>query len=639
MPIFQAGSLNTTALIVPDLYVQIIAPNLILLNGVPTNVLGMVGTASWGPVNRPAVFGTAAQYAATFGPVMNRKYDMGTAVALAVLQGAQQFRGVRVTDGTDAAASNQIKATDSTLQITVGGTAHTGDTATLNVTPNLGVLQALVYTLIGADTLNTAAIALAALVNANPACQAAGITADVPTAGVFKLHFNGTAPTVTGVITGGGATVTLTAAAAGSTTNVVQATANSIYTGSYGNNGILTITNGSAVGSWKAIVTMPGAIPETFDNLGAGLSGNYVWQAIASAVNNGVSGIRGPSQMLRMTAGIGSATPIAGAYQLAGGTDGATGVNTAAMVGVDTIPRTGMYALRNQGVSVAMLADVYDSASWSTQVAFGLFEGVYMILVGPPSDTIANATGPSGTKATAGIDSYAAKLLFGDWVYWFDPVNNLQRLVSPQGVMAGLLANLSPQNSSLNKQVYGIIGTEKSLTGQAYTAADLQALAGAGWDVIANPIPAGNQYGGRLGRNSSSSAAVHGDNYTRMTNYIASTLDRGMGQFVGKLQSRRPADKTRSNAKATLDAFMQALLDQGMIDDYLNVCDKSNNSDQRIGLGYLQADCQVVYLGVVEYFIVNLRGGQSVQIQRVGTQPATAGFFANVNPSLASATF
>ena len=50
MPIFQQGSLNTTALVVPDLYVQIVPPQNLLLNGVPTNIIGVVGTAPpWAP--------------------------------------------------------------------------------------------------------------------------------------------------------------------------------------------------------------------------------------------------------------------------------------------------------------------------------------------------------------------------------------------------------------------------------------------------------------------------------------------------------------------------------------------------------------------------------------------------------------
>lgn len=637
MPIFQQGSLNTTALIVPDLYVQIVPPNQLLINGVPTNILGIVGTATWGPVNTPTIAGSPAEYAQFFGPVMPRKYDIGTALALATLQGAQFFSLVRVTDGTDTAAQKAITATDAIRPYTVGGTPHVGDVLTLAITPNGGTLTNISYTMLVTDTLITAATALAALVNANSYLASQGINSDSTGTATNNLHYNGTAPTVAGSVTGGGATTTLTVAVA-TTLSTTQITLKSIYTGSNGNNELVNISNGSAVGTWRVVVTMPGFVPETFDNIGAGKSGNALWAAVVQAINQGQSGIRGPSEYLRATLGAGASAPVVAQHALTGGTDGADNITTANMLGQDSIPRTGMYAMRNQGISIGMLADVSDSTSWSTQVSFALFEGIYMQIVGPSSDSISNACGPTGTKAVAGIDSYAVKMIFGDWLYWFDTVNNQQRLVSPQGVFGGMLSNLSPQNSTLNKQVYGIIGTQKSLTGLTYTSADLQTLATAGWDVIANPIPAGNMFGGRLGRNASSNAVIHGDNYTRMTNYIAATLNRGMGIYVGQLQSRRPNDKTRAAAKATLDAFLQALLDQGMIDDFQVVCDNSNNPVNRIALGYMQADVQVVYLAVVEFFIVNLQGGQSVTINRVNTQPVGAGTFsATPNVNLSSA--
>ena len=105
MPIVQAGTINTTALVVPDLYVQVVPPQNLVLNGVPTNVVGVVGSASWGPVNQPVVVGSMADYARGFGPIQARRFDMGTQVATAVQQGAQAFRCVRVTDGTDVAAN------------------------------------------------------------------------------------------------------------------------------------------------------------------------------------------------------------------------------------------------------------------------------------------------------------------------------------------------------------------------------------------------------------------------------------------------------------------------------------------------------------------------------------------------------
>ena len=104
MPIVTQGSLNTTALVVPDLYVEIVPPQTLVLNGVPTDIIGVVGTATWGPVDQPAIIGTMADYVSAFGSLQPRKYDMGTQVATAIQQGAQNFRCVRVTDGTDTAA-------------------------------------------------------------------------------------------------------------------------------------------------------------------------------------------------------------------------------------------------------------------------------------------------------------------------------------------------------------------------------------------------------------------------------------------------------------------------------------------------------------------------------------------------------
>ncbi|MFS2114313.1 phage tail sheath C-terminal domain-containing protein [Herbaspirillum frisingense] len=507
MPVSQAGSINTTALIVPDIYVQILPPQNTLINGLPTNILGIVGTAQWGPVNAPTTIGDMTGYAQTFGAVQNRKYDMGTQVAAAVLQGANNFKCVRVTDGTDVAASIAVQ------------------------------------------------------------------------------------------------------------TNCITFT--SKYTGTLGNTIQVTLSAGSAANSWRAVVSMPNRQPETFDNITG--TGAALWANIAAAINQGQSGLRGPSQIIVATAGSGTTAPTAATLSLTGGTDGATTITSSVLLGQDTIPRKGMYALRSTYTSIAMLADCDDSTSWTTQVAFGLSEGIYMIGVGVAGDTIANAV---TTKATAGIDSYAMKLLFGDWVYWQDTVNNVTRMISPQGFVAGCLANLSPEQSSLNKQLYGIVGTQKSMQNLQYSSAELQTLAQAGIDVVTNPIPAGSMFGVRIGHNTSSNPVTNGDNYTRMTNYLAYTLNGAMGKFVGRVQSTQKNDPLRRQVDATVSTFMQNLIDQNMIDSFDNTCDLTNNSISRIGLGYLQDDLNVRYLSIAEKLIVNMQGGQSV-VTRASTAAAS----------------
>lgn len=506
MPVVQAGSINTTALIVPDLYVQIQPPGTTLLNGVPTNILGIVGTAAWGPVNAPTIVGSMSDYAQAFGALQNRKYDMGTQVAAAVLQGANNLRCVRVTDGTDAAAS---------------------------------------------------AIVL---------------------------------------------------------TNCI--TFASKYTGSLGNAATVSIAPGSAANSFKASVGMPGFVSEVFDNITG--SGAALWANMAAAINSGVSGLRGPSQLIVASAGVGVTAPSTASYPLAGGLDGAA-VAATNLVGVDTTPRAGMYALRNTGASVGMLADCDTVSTFTTQVAFGLSEGIYMIGVTPAGDTISAAV---AAKATAGIDSYAFKYLFGDWIYFADSVNGVTRLISPQGFVAGRLANLSPEQSSLNKPLYGVVATQASSGNKVYSGAELQALAGAGIDVVTNPVPGGKYFGVRIGHNASSNAVTNGDNYTRLTNYIAYTLNAGMGIYIGQLQS----SVKRAQAKTTIDSFLAGMEGQGMIGAvnggpaFKTVLDATNNPSPRVALGYMQADVQVVYLSVIEKFLINVEGSQATVI-RTSTNP------------------
>ena len=510
MPITPLGALNTTALVVPDLYVQIIPPQAPYLNGVPTNVLGIVGTATWGPTNSPISIGSVAQAAALFGPQQSRANDLVTAVAIAAQQGANSFRLVRVTDGSDLAAT--------------------------------GVIQANCLTL------------------------------------------------------------------------------TSKYTGSFGNAISASLSAGTQSGSWKLVIAAPGLVAESFDNLGVGLSGAALWTAIANSVNAGASALRGPSGVIVATAGGGAAAAIPTTITLSGGTDGIASITTSVLLGQDITPRRGLYALRNAGCVAAMVADLSDPTSYATQAAFGLSEGVYMVMTGPPGDNIANAV---ATLASAGVDSYAAKLMFGDWVYWLDTVNNGVRLCSPQAFVAGQRAALSPHLSGLNQPLQGIVGTQKSYAGQQYASADFQTLAQGRIDLITNPVPGGAYFALRLGHSTSSNPMTNGDNYATLTNYIAATLNAGMGRFVGGLQSAT----LRQQAVATLSAYLQTLQTQGMIGDptggpaFSVEIDAANNPPARVALGYMQADVQVKYLATVEKFLINVQAGASVQIVKPAALP------------------
>jgi len=529
MPIVQAGALNTTALVVPDLYVQIVPPQNLVINGVPTNVIGVVGTASWGPKNQACEIGTMAEYSLQFGSVMPRTYDMGTAVAIAVQQGAQAFECVRVTDGTDVQA------------------------------------QAL---------------------------------------------FNGTAASNCSFI------------------------ATSLYSGSAANGDVLTLSQGAG-GTYNLTISRPGVTAQLYTGLTG--TGAAFWTNLIAAVNTGVGQLAGPSQLVTLSAGAGASASVSpssltlpmsitlgfGTGSTAG-SDGVGSITSSVMVGQDTIPRTGMYCLRGQGCSIGMLADVSDSTTWAaTQDPFGLSEGIYMMLVAPPGSVIQN--GSNGTvdlKNAAGLNDYACKLLHGDWIWWQDQVNNVLRLVSPQAFAAGRLANLSPEQSGLNKPIYGIVASQKSSSvpgssqANVYAMADLQLLIENGIDVICNPQPGGYYWGLRAGHNSSTNASINGDNYTRLTNYISASLAAGMGTYVGQVIN----STLFQNIRATLLAFLQNMLSQGLLGSldgstpFSVICDTTNNPLSRTSIGYVQADVQVQYQGINEKFIVNLQGGTTVQV-------------------------
>lgn len=493
MPQFIQGGQNPAALGLPDLFINIQNPPAPALPGAPANIIGVVGIATWGPVNSPAPFSDFAGGSALFGDMQNRKYDLLTQVALATMQGANNFLGVRVTDGTDVAASATVQ------------------------------------------------------------------------------------------------------------TNCLTLTGR--YTGSRGNKLQATIATGSAPNSSKITISMPGLPAESFDNITG--TGNAFWVNAAAAINNGQSAFRPKSSLVTASAGAGTTTPANGTTNFSGGTDGSTTISSSVLIGADTTPRTGMYALRGTGLSFLVLAEADDSTQWATQLAFAKQELCEAIAVGVSGDTIANFT---TTVNTAGIDDPWIKICFGDWVQFSDTVNNVLRVVSPQGVFAGRKAAVGPANSILNQRIYGIAGTQKSLANQVYSTAELQVLAGLRADVIVNPSVGGPYYSPRFGRNASSDPGRHQDSYTTYTNYLAKSMAQGLGQFVGRLMT---PDEMRE-ARSAIGGFLENERLAGRLSGYSVQIDDKNNPASTKQLGIQKATVLVQYWGVVEYFLVDFTGGQTV---------------------------
>ncbi len=509
--LYQAGQLNVTALTAPGEYVQVVPPQTRYINGVATNILGLVGVASWGPVGSTSLIGSPQDQANILGLPAVRTYDLSTAVSVALQLGENNIRAVRVSDGTDTAATG-------TLLDTAG-------------TPLIGA--------------------------------------------------------------------TLTA----------------YYTGTVGNTITAAITAGSAASTFKLTVSRPGYLSEVFDNIGG--TAAAFWTNLVAAINNGQSGTRGPSQLVTAVTGPSVTAPnITNTTTLSSGTDGTTSVTATMLVGTDGVTRKGVYALRGTGVQVAALVDHTDSTAWGALATFGQQEGIF-IGVQAPAGTSEATTATSLT--TAGADTPWLKVLIGDWVYWQDNTNGAQRLLGPATFWAPLRASLAPNQSTLNKPVLNLIGTQRSAQSRVYSNAELGQASSDRLDYIANPSAGGNYFGFQTDRNASSDPTRNSESYTTMTNYLALTMASAFGYVIGQPQT----SQLRAQVQNTIQAFLSNLWQNGYIGDPNNPSappfsvqiDAKNNPSSQVALGYMQAYIKVKYLAVVRYFVVSLEGGASVSVQ------------------------
>jgi hypothetical protein len=479
----------------PSTSVTVLAPPVVIA-GVNTNSAGVVGTATKGPVGVATAI-TGNQFQSVFGAPVARKYDGGTIVAEAALNGASTIVFVRVSDGTDTVANASINN------------------------------AALVSTSTGSG-------------------------------------WNGT---------------TVQYIAAGKANAITVA------------------------------ITAPGSAIELFQNLPASNAAVF-WAAHDLAINAGGGVLRGPSLAVRSNSANATVLPtLPSTATLSGGTDGANLSNASALIGQDTgASAKGMYALRGSGVSAAVLADCDDATTFTTQAAFGISEFIHMGCVLPAGSTVAGAV---AARQSAGVDSFEATVLHGNWLTYNDTTYGLRK-VSPQGFWLGTRTSLNPNESALNKPMNGIAGSERQTSGGPFTVAETDALFGAGINVIDNPIPVGAAWGLKGDYNSSSNPATNSDAYTSMTNFLAQTFRKAGGPWVGEANNAQ----NRSGVAASFSHFLNGLVSNEIIDagSYSVVCDLTNNTQDGIVLGYLNVNVNVRYQGIIRFFNVALQGGAGVVI-------------------------
>ncbi|HMJ99788.1 MAG TPA: hypothetical protein VK552_10770, partial [Reyranella sp.] len=229
------------------------------------------------------------------------------------------------------------------------------------------------------------------------------------------------------------------------------------------------------------------------------------------------------------------------------------------------------------------------------------------------------------TAANAAAVADPSILYAKDWIYFFDTINNVQRLVPSSPVIGGMWATRGPQESPGNKPVNLVIGTERNnpQTGNLpYSVSDIGLMESAGILTITKPIPRGNIFGVRHGQSSSLFGVTKPAEYWRMTMYIARSAAGFIGQYVDEEQSQQPGDPIRAAFKLQSNQFLKLLKGAGQIDNFLVTCAFSTSPSAQPGLGmntpqsvaqhYLFALWQITYLSSIRFFVLSLQGGTTV---------------------------
>lgn len=670
MPILPQGQSNLAALTVPGPYVEIVKPQP-FLNGAPTNQMAIVGVASWGPLDTPIPFSGVDACARLFGEPIDRKYDLATHVwASAQVGRAISYFGVRVSDGTDTAASANIQSGCMTLTAKYSGSNGNGIRYNaLQGTAfgsylfvidfpgrppehfnNIGMGVGAVVVVPGTGWTSVPATSVTA---APAGGKGAVVKAALVVSGTPSISAGGTGYAVNDLIyLTNGVILRVSTVSSGAITGLVVINAGQLTGGAVPTNPVAQLsTSGAGTGGtftlvWvlgQPVVEEPGSgylvAPTIGLTGGGGTGGSYTvglspWRNLVNAINNGASD-RPASDVVTATLGTANTAPVlATPVTLAGGTDGALAVTDATLIGSDVYPRKGMYSLRRTKIDGFALVDHSTYTQWLVMNAFCKEEACWAGVAAPAGGSLQSAV---DTRKLAAADTEWLWISAGDWPSFYDSVNRRTRLVSPTAFMLGWAGNSSPEQSPLNKQLNGVIATQRSQVGLTYSDGELAVAINGGVDVIVGPptTPGGDYFAFINGRNASSNTAANGIEWTRLTLWLARSFhSQAAGSIVGRLQSLRADDRTRQDAKALIDGFLASIKDpsvgshgNGIIEDFATVCDESNNPVQTIIRGYLFLYAAVKYLNTVRFFVIKLAGGGTVLVTNQSTPPQISQFF------------
>lgn len=635
MPIVvDPSQFNPSALTVPAVYL-VVEPPQASITGAPASVYGKVGTASWGPVNQAVLIGDLQSQNVNFGPIsaaaLTDVSDLATSV-WATYQQASSPQGltvqaVRVTDGTDAAASLVLTDNAGNVQtVTVGGSKTTGDTLALTFTAAgiSGSPVSVPYTVLSGDTLTLIATAFKNAINANTALAAAGIGA-TSSGMVITVTSNDldVIPTITNTSTG---TPTETLVIA-SPSAVTGGTLNALYTGVLGNQIHVSILPGSSASKVNVLLTAwPGKAQEYYVGLP---NSSAFWAALQSTLSGGAGPTSPASNLCRLTLP-GSGSPIKPqqiiASALTGGLDGRS-VTSGDLVGSATGGASGqgsgLYALlpAKPFCQQAACVGLTDMTVAPSIQEFGFQNGMLMFIAQAIDTTPTTAVAALNTY---GIDNYQV-VCFLDWCQMYDPVNQVARYIPPDGPLGGLVAALAPQNSPLNKQLQGVITTSRLANIGPYSKSEVGLANTNGLALVSNPIGQGPTFGFVTAVNTSldnfGTAPIE---YSRMTNFIIQSVGANLGIYLGANQLAKPIDPVRAAIKQNLNNFFVQLEQNSQLDSHLVLCEFSQtnsspgfNTPVTIGNRICSVFVAAKYLASIWYLIFTLQGGTTVSVQNV----------------------
>lgn len=554
MPGFISESAITiTNLNAPNVYVEVLSPTA-QVQGVATNVVGVVGTGSWGPLNKPTYEGSPNVHRRNFGAIIAstapagavaataNPYDGASAVAAvfsqAGLGGACAVQFVRVSDGSDTAATYAVK--DVTTP-----TAATGGTLTGLYTGSLGN---------GIEI----SIALSAKTDGS-SNQYYNVTLTPPAGYGLNSEFY---PNIKGTTSGG---------------------SNSPFWVNFAN----ALTNGIAqVCGPSALCSL--ASPSTTDKNPAVITNQ--------ALSGGTDGVATPATVLTNAVGSAGSNPYTGIFAL-------IGASPAPAVAIIAGYGTNSSDLSTNNATIQTFVDS-SACEFYCDLPLGTSTATAVTDVTTPADGGVTDYNFSFVKDWAYWNDGVSGLRF----YPMAPFAAGARAVTPPW---NSLLNLQV------KGIIGTYRTVGS-GAAPYSPPEIGLCNANGIMLVTAPSPGGSYVGFNTAVNSSmqSNNATGPEEYASMTNYLAKTFAASFGQVVGQNQGNSKTDPLRKKVRDNINSFLTPLLNQSppAVGGFLVTCDTSNNPPSQVAAHIMRALVQVQYLSSVWYFVISLVGGNTVQV-------------------------